>query len=283
MASELNGMRVAFLTANEGVEQVELTAPWQAVKDADGTPELLAPRAGEVQGFDHVDKADTFTVHRSIRDADPLDYSALVLPGGVVNADELRMVPAAVTYVHRIFEAGQPAAVICHARGPWLRRAPPSARPLTPLASPPGPGRAQPPGPGRAHRRAGRHLWRSRWRSLTAAAILAGLVGAGITADVTMTSGSAQAHAAQSVRRNAGYAPVQAYPPAYAPASSASSSSATTAAPSMSGSGPAYMPAPSTPPPATMTPPPATSAAPSPSTSPNPSTSSPYSTPPAGY
>ena len=117
MASELSGTRVAFLTANEGVEQVELTTPWQAVKDAGGTPELLATRAGQVQGFNHVDKADTFTVHRSILDADPLDYSALVLPGGVVNADELRMVPAALTFVQRIFEGGKPAAVICH--GPW--------------------------------------------------------------------------------------------------------------------------------------------------------------------
>src|SRR5438552_1557859 len=68
-------------------------------------------------GFNHVDKADTFAAHRSIRDADPLDYSALVLPGGVVNADELRIAPGAVTFVQRIFEAGKPAAVICH--GPW--------------------------------------------------------------------------------------------------------------------------------------------------------------------
>ena len=117
LTSALIGTRVAFLTANEGVEQVELTEPWQAVKDACGTPELLAPQAGDVQGFHHVDKADTFTVHHSIRDADPLDYSALVLPGGVVNADELRNVPAAVTFVQRIFEAGKPTAVICH--GPW--------------------------------------------------------------------------------------------------------------------------------------------------------------------
>ena len=117
LTSELSGTRVAFLTANEGVEQVELTAPWQAVKDAGGTPELIAPKAGEVQGFNHVDKADTFTAHRSIRDADPLDYSALVLPGGVVNADELRIAPGVVTFVQRIFEAGKPVAVICH--GPW--------------------------------------------------------------------------------------------------------------------------------------------------------------------
>ena len=86
MASELTGTRVAFLTANEGVEQAELTDPWQAVKDAGGTPELIAPETGEVQAFNHVDKADTFTVHRTLRDADPGDYSALVLPGGVAVA-----------------------------------------------------------------------------------------------------------------------------------------------------------------------------------------------------
>jgi protease I len=117
MASELTGTRVAFLTANEGVEQAELTAPWQAVKDAGGTPELIAPQAGEVQGFNHVDKGDTFTAHRALRDADPGDYDALVLPGGVVNADELRIAPGAATFVTRFFEAGKPAAVICH--GPW--------------------------------------------------------------------------------------------------------------------------------------------------------------------
>jgi protease I len=117
MAGELSGTRVAFLTANEGVEQVELTAPWQAVKDAGGTPELIAPEAGDVQGFNHVDKAGTFPVHRTLSDADPGDYSALVLPGGVVNADELRIAPGVTTFVQRIFEAGKPVAVICH--GPW--------------------------------------------------------------------------------------------------------------------------------------------------------------------
>jgi protease I len=118
MAGELSGVRVAFLTANEGVEQAELTAPWQAVKDAGGVPELVAPESGTVQGFNHVDKADTFDVHRTIRDADPTDYSALVLPGGVVNADELRVAPGATTFVQRFFENGKPVAVICH--GPWV-------------------------------------------------------------------------------------------------------------------------------------------------------------------
>src|SRR5581483_9646690 len=118
MPTELSGLRVAFLTANEGIEQVELTEPWEAVKNAGGIPELLAPSTGTIQAFNHLDKADTFDVHRAIRDADPLDYSAIVVPGGVANADILRTVKPAVTFAQRIFEMGKPAAVICH--GPWL-------------------------------------------------------------------------------------------------------------------------------------------------------------------
>jgi protease I len=117
MASELKGLRVAFVTSNEGVEQAELTAPWQAVNDAGGIPELLAPEMGQVQAFNHLDKADNFPVHRAIKDADYLDYSAVVVPGGVANADFLRMVPAAVTFIQRMFERAKPAAVVCH--GPW--------------------------------------------------------------------------------------------------------------------------------------------------------------------
>jgi protease I len=117
MANELRGRRIAFMIANEGVEQVELTQPWQAVKDADGTPERLAPESGRAQAFNHLDKADTFGVDSAIDDADPADYDALVLPGGVANPDQLRMVPAAVDFVRSMFEAGKPAAVICH--GPW--------------------------------------------------------------------------------------------------------------------------------------------------------------------
>jgi protease I len=118
MASELKGLRVAFLTSNEGVEQVELTAPWQAVKDAGGTPELIAPESGEVQGFNHLTKADTFPVDRTFRDLDYAAYDAAVIPGGVANSDLLRTVPGAVSFIKRLFEAGKPAAVICH--GPWL-------------------------------------------------------------------------------------------------------------------------------------------------------------------
>ena len=118
MASELKGLRVAFLTSNEGVEQAELTAPWRAVKDAGGSPELVAPESGEVQAFNHLDKGDSFPVDRMLRDADHEDYDAVVIPGGVANGDFLRTVPAAVSFIQRMFEAGKPAAVICH--GPWI-------------------------------------------------------------------------------------------------------------------------------------------------------------------
>jgi protease I len=118
MPNELTGRRIAFLTATEGVEQAELTSPWQAVLEAGGTPELLAPEAGKVQAFNHLDRADTFEVTGTIADADPAQYAGLVLPGGVANADFLRTVPEAVGFATAMFAAGKPAAVICHA--PWL-------------------------------------------------------------------------------------------------------------------------------------------------------------------
>ena len=117
MSNELSGRKVAFLTAMEGVEQAELTGPWQAVLDAGGTPELLAPEPGKVQAFNHLDRAGTFDVTATIADADPAGYDAMVLPGGVANADFLRTVPEAVRFVAIMFAAGRPAAVICHA--PW--------------------------------------------------------------------------------------------------------------------------------------------------------------------
>jgi protease I len=117
MANQLDGRRIAFMIANEGVEQVELTEPWQAVQNAGGTPELLAPEPGTAQAFNHLDKADTFPVDRVIQDADPAGYDALVLPGGVANPDQLRTRPEAVRFIQAMFQAGKPAAVICH--GPW--------------------------------------------------------------------------------------------------------------------------------------------------------------------
>jgi protease I len=115
MAGELQGRKVAFLVANEGVEQVELTEPWKAVEAAGGTPELLAPKAEPVQAFDHLDRADTFDPTASVGDADPADYVALVLPGGVANPDQLRTDDAAVAFTRRFFEDGKPVAAICHA------------------------------------------------------------------------------------------------------------------------------------------------------------------------
>jgi len=87
---KLDGKKIAFLVANEGIEQVELTEPRKAVKDAGATPELIAPEPGEAQAFNHLDKADTFTVDTTAADADPSDYDGLVLPGGVANPDNLR-------------------------------------------------------------------------------------------------------------------------------------------------------------------------------------------------
>ena len=117
MSNELSGRKVAFLTAMEGVEQAELTSPWQAMLDAGGTPELLAPEPGKVQAFNHLDRAGTFDVTATIADADPAGYDAMVLPGGVANADFLRTVPEAAGFTAIMFAAGRPAAVICHA--PW--------------------------------------------------------------------------------------------------------------------------------------------------------------------
>ncbi|NUR09939.1 MAG: type 1 glutamine amidotransferase [Nocardioidaceae bacterium] len=117
MAQDLNGATIAFLVANEGIEQVELTEPWQAVEKAGGTPRLLAPKAGTAQAFDHLDKADVFEVDGAVAEADVSSYEALVLPGGVANPDALRTDPDAVAFVRRFVESGKPVAAICHA--PW--------------------------------------------------------------------------------------------------------------------------------------------------------------------
>lgn len=113
----LTGKKIAFLTANEGVEQVELTEPWQAIQDAGGEPVLLAPEAGSVQAFNHLDKADTFDVDKTVGTASAQDYDGLVLPGGVANPDNLRMHSAAVDFIKEFVAAGKPVAAVCHA--PW--------------------------------------------------------------------------------------------------------------------------------------------------------------------
>ena len=117
MADKLQGKRVAFL-ATDMVEQVELTDPWKAVKDAGGTPELVSLKEGEIQGFNHYDKADTFKVDRTVEEARAEDYDALVIPGGVGNPDTMRTDENAVQLVRDFFEQGKPVGVICH--GPWM-------------------------------------------------------------------------------------------------------------------------------------------------------------------
>jgi protease I len=117
MTQELDGMRVAFLVANEGIEQVELTKPWAAVKEAGARPELIAPEAGTAQAVNHLEPADTFNVDVATAKADPGEYDALILPGGVANPDQLRTDEAAVSFVKAMFDAGKPVAAICH--GPW--------------------------------------------------------------------------------------------------------------------------------------------------------------------
>jgi protease I len=117
MSNELHERRIAFLVANDGIEQVELTRPWRAVEEAGGTPVLIAPEVGKVQGRNHLDVGDVFEATVGLDDATVDGYDALVLPGGVANPDDLRTRPEAVHLVRSFAEAGRPIAAICHA--PW--------------------------------------------------------------------------------------------------------------------------------------------------------------------
>ncbi len=117
MTKPLTQATVLFLVANEGVEEVELTRPWQAVEEAGGRPVLVAPEAGTVQAFNHLDKGARFEAERATADLDVGAVAGIVLPGGVANPDQLRTDEHAVRFVASCFEARKPAAVICH--GPW--------------------------------------------------------------------------------------------------------------------------------------------------------------------
>lgn len=117
MADELSGKRVVFLVANEGVEQVELTSPWRAVQEAGGQPVLAAPKAGDVQAFNHLDKAELFQATVETAQLQAEEFDGVVLPGGVANPDQLRMDEAAMRFLRQWTAAGKPVAAICHA--PW--------------------------------------------------------------------------------------------------------------------------------------------------------------------
>jgi protease I len=117
MAKDLDGKRVAFLFT-EGVEQVELTEPLKAVKNAGADVDLISLEQGEVQMFNHLDKGDTIEAEHAVSDVDASDYDGLVIPGGVANPDQLRADEAAVRFVRGFFEQDKPAGTICH--GPWM-------------------------------------------------------------------------------------------------------------------------------------------------------------------
>ena len=101
VSNELSGKRVAFLVANQGVEQVELTSPWRAVQDAGGEPVLIAPEKESVQAVNgDIEKGDTFDPDLAVGDASADDFDALILPGGVANPDKLRMLEQAVAFAN---------------------------------------------------------------------------------------------------------------------------------------------------------------------------------------
>jgi protease I len=117
MPESLHGKKIAII-ATDGVEQVELTKPREAVERAGATTELLSPKTGEIQAMNHdLEPADKFSVDKRIADASPDDYDGLILPGGTVNADKLRIEDDVVSFVQAYFKAGKPVGVICH--GPW--------------------------------------------------------------------------------------------------------------------------------------------------------------------
>jgi protease I len=117
MPAQLTGRKVAFL-ATDGVEQVELTAPWNALKAAGADVLLLSDKTGEIQGMNHDEKGQRFPVDREVSTAQARDFDALVLPGGVANPDKLRTNKDAVRFVREFMEADKPVAAVCH--GPWL-------------------------------------------------------------------------------------------------------------------------------------------------------------------
>ena len=112
----LNGMKVAILVA-DGFEQAELAEPRKALDEAGAETLIVSPMKGQVQGWKHFDKADKFAVDMPLEKADAEFFDALLLPGGVANPDQLRVLPKAAAFVRAFFDAGKPVAAICH--GPW--------------------------------------------------------------------------------------------------------------------------------------------------------------------
>jgi protease I len=117
MSTKLAGKRIAIL-ATDGVEQVELTEPRKALDAAGAKTEVVSPAKGKLQAWRHLEKGEQIPVDVELDSADPNNYDALVLPGGVANPDQLRMIPKAVRFVRSFFDEGKPVGAICHA--PWM-------------------------------------------------------------------------------------------------------------------------------------------------------------------
>ena len=117
MAENLRGKRVAIL-ATDGFEQAELLEPKEALEKAGAQTEVISPKEGRIRGWNHAEWGQEVAVDRPLASADANHYDALLLPGGVMNPDKLRIVPEAVQFVKRFFEDGKPVAAICH--GPWM-------------------------------------------------------------------------------------------------------------------------------------------------------------------
>jgi protease I len=116
MVENLRGKTIAIL-ATDGFEQVELTEPVKALQAAGATTHIVSPKAGEIQGFKHHEKGEKVKVDATLDQADPARYAALVLPGGVINPDALRLEPKAIEFIRSFVRSGRPIAAICH--GPW--------------------------------------------------------------------------------------------------------------------------------------------------------------------
>jgi protease I len=117
MSDSLKNKRVAIL-ATDGVEQVELLEPRKALNEAGAKTEVISPKSGQIKGWNHTEWGQTIPVDLELKSADPNQYDALLLPGGVMNPDYLRQDPAAVQFVKAFFQAHKPVAAICHS--PWM-------------------------------------------------------------------------------------------------------------------------------------------------------------------
>jgi protease I len=117
MDKKLAGKRVAILVA-DGFEQVEMTKPREALDDAGAETKIVSPKSGQIQGMHHADKGDKFDVDLTLNDARPEEFDALLIPGGLMNPDQLRSTPEALEFARHFFREGKPVAAICH--GPWV-------------------------------------------------------------------------------------------------------------------------------------------------------------------